>query len=68
MTNMETEYTYEELKDLCKRLFVRTQFIFGLTYMTIPVKMRQHVLDEIHEAAGDAYNLMREAEKKGLWK
>lgn len=62
------EYTYDELKDLCKQLFAKTQFIFGLTYMPIPVKKRQHVLDWIHETSGEAYAMMCQAEKKGLWK
>lgn len=65
---MGTEYTYDELKGLCKQLFAKIQFIFGLTYMPIPAKKRQHILDWVHQSAGEVYNMMSEAEKKGLWK
>ena len=69
---MEQEpYTYEELKELTKQLFVVTQTIYGMTFTDIgnkPKHQLKAMIDKIHRITGEAYNLNSTAAKKGLWK
>lgn len=63
---METQYTYDELKELCKQLFIITQTIYGICF--VPIKQNpQTKLNAIERHAGVAYNMHDEAVKKGLW-
>ena len=69
---MEQEpYTYEELKELAKKLFIATQTIYGMTFTdrgNKPKHQLKAMIDKIHRITGEAYNLNSTATKKGLWK
>lgn len=69
---MEQEpYTYEELKELTKQLFVVVQTVYGMTFTDLENKPKHQLkatIDKIHRIAGEAYNLNATANKKGLWK
>jgi hypothetical protein len=57
--------TEEELKALCKELFIITQNIYGICFLQETNK--RIMLDKIEELASKAYNMHADAVKKGLW-
>ena len=66
---MTEQYTYEELKALCEKLFEITRHVFAITWLDSHESQRVKLadFDKIHEIAGQAYNMEAEAQKKGLW-